>query len=255
MTISAFDSNSISTLFSSLSTSRSSSSNTFNFGIDLSTYSMIKSGSYFKLMKAYYSTDGASGSSVLSPASTSTAKDSTKTLASIENAAEDLTESAEALYKTGTKSLFNKTTTTGEDGKTTSGYDTDAIYNAVSAFVSDYNSLVSAAGKSETTNIANAAAAMVNTTKINSSLLSSVGISFDSKDYTLSIDEEKFKSADMSVVKSLFNGTGSYGYSVAVKASMIDSYAQMESSKSNTYNYSGNFTYNYSTGELYNTTV
>jgi hypothetical protein len=251
--ISAFDSSSISTLFSSLSSRNSSSSSSANFGVDLSTYSLIKSGSYFKLMQSYYSTDEGKSSAIKS--STSTSKDSTKTLASIENASDDLTESAEALYKTGTKSLFNKKSVTGEDGKTTEGYDTDAIYKAVNSFVSDYNSLVSAAGKTETTKIANAAAAMVNATSKNSSLLDSVGISINSKDYTLSIDEDAFKKADMSTVKSLFNGTGSYAYSVAVKSSMIGSYAEMESAKSNTYGSSGNYTYNYSTGELYSTTT
>jgi hypothetical protein len=251
--ISAYDSNSISTLFSSLSTKSSSSSSSANFGVDLSTYSLIKSGSYFKLMQAYYSTDDSKSSSIVS--STSTSKDSTKTLASIENASEDLTDSAEALYKTGTSSLFSKKSIKGEDGTTTQGYDTDAIYKAVNSFVSDYNTLVSATGKSETTKISNAAAAMVNATSSNASLLKSVGISVSSTDYTLSIDEDTFKKADMSTVKSLFNGTGSYAYSVAVKSSMIDSYAQLESSKSNTYSSSGNYTYNYSTGELYSTTT
>lgn len=247
MTISAYDSSSISTLFSSLSSSSSSSSSTLNFGVDLGTYGLLKSGTYYKMMQAYFST----GSTITS---TSTSSDTTKTLASIESAADDLSESAEALYTTGSKSLFTKVTTTDEDGNTTTGYDTDSIYDAVSSFVSDYNSLISAAGKSETTSIANAAAALVNMTKTNSSLLSSVGITINS-DYTLSIDEDTFKSADMSTVKSLFNGTGSYGYSVAVKASMINSYAQIQSSKSNTYNSSGSYTYNYSTGELYSTTT
>ncbi len=248
MTISAYDSSSISTLFSSLSTSSSSSTGSINFGIDLSTYGLLKSGTYYKMMQAYYDTTGTSSTS------TSTASDSTKTLTSIESAAEDLSDSAEALYKTGSSSLFNKVTTTDDDGNTTTDYDVDSIYDAISSFVSDYNSLISSVSKSETTTIANAGAAMVNMTSINSSLLNSIGITINS-DYTLSIDEDTFKDADMSTVKSLFNGTGSYGYSVAVKASMINSYAQIESSKSNTYTSSGSYTYNYTTGELYSTTT
>ena len=251
--IQAFDSNSISTLFSGLGTRNTSSTGNMNLGVDLSTYSLIKSGSYFKLMQAYYSTDEGKSSSIVS--STSTSKDSVKTLASIENASEDLGESAEKLYKTGSKSVFNKKSVTGEDGKTTQEYDKDAIYKAVDSFVSDYNSLVKAASKSETSRIANAAAAMVNATSKNSSLLKEIGISINSEDYTLSVDEKAFKEADMNTVKSVFNGNGSYGYSVAVKASMINSYAEMESAKSNTYTNTGNFTYNYSTGELYNTTT
>ena len=75
----------------------------------------------------------------------------------------------------------------------------------------------------------------------------------DSEDYTLSIDKDAFMKADSSVVSTLFQGTGSFAYATAVKASMINSYANIESSKSNTYNSQGNYTYNYNTGELYNT--
>ena len=244
--ISSFNAN----MFSSFGTNNTGGAST-NFGINLSDYGLIKRGSYYKMMKAYYETDASGSSSKNSIRSTSTSKDTTKTIAAVKNAGEDLAKSAETLYKSGQKSVFNKTTTE-KDGKKTESYDTDKIYDAVKQFVSDYNTMVSAAGKSNTTSIARTGASMVNNTRANASKLAELGITIDSEDYTLSIDEEKFKKADMSVAKTLFNGRGSYGYSTAVSASMLKSYAETESNKANTYGANGSFTYNYSTGELYN---
>lgn len=249
--ISGYDSSSISTLFSSLNTgNRTSSGYGMNFGVNLSDYGLIKNGSYQKMMKAYYETDGAKKQGI---ASTATSKDGVKTLSAIESSASDLKESAAKLYTSGSKSPFRKTNMTSEDGTTTQGYDTEAIYKAVSAFVSDYNSVISSTGKSNTTSIANSAASMVNYTKVNEKMLSQIGITVDSSDYTMKLNEDTFKKADMNTVKSLFNGNGSFGYAVGVKASMIESYAKNESTKANTYSNKGSYTYNYSTGELYNT--
>ena len=54
----------------------------------------------------------------------------------------------------------------------------------------------------------------------------------------------------MNTVKSLFNSTGSYGYSVSAQASMIDYAAERESSKANTYTVSGTYSNAYSTGSI-----
>jgi flagellar capping protein FliD len=91
---------------------------------------------------------------------------------------------------------------------------------------------------------------MKNLTKTNADALSEIGISVDSKSGTLSIDEDTFKSADTAKIKSLFNGTGSYAYGVATQSSMIDSYAQYEATKSNTYTGLGTYTTTYSAGDL-----
>ena len=71
----------------------------------------------------------------------------------------------------------------------------------------------------------------------------------------MKIDKDAFEKADMNKVKTLFQGTGSYAYSIESKSSMVNMYAKNEASKSNTYGASGGYTYNYSTGELYNTTT
>ena len=258
-TISAYDSASIGVLFSSLNNSSNSSVSSMGslttdiLGINYSDYATIKNGSYFKLMKAYYGMD-ASDAVKDAVSTTTTSKDDTKTLARIESSATDMKESADALLEKGTESLFKTKTVTGEDGKTTTAYDTDAIYKAVSKFVDDYNSLVSNASDSETSNISGAAERLIRMTDNNEKMLATVGITIN-EDNELEIDKETFLKADMQTVKGLFQDRGSYGYQVSTQASMINYYAENEASKSNTYGSSGTYTYNYNTGSLYNETI
>ena len=241
-TISGYDSSSIGVLFSSLNSGSTKTSAMFGtsdlLGISYSDYATIQNGSYTKLMKAYYTKEASGDSSSSSvSATTSTSKDSSKTLANIESAAEDLKKASETLRTNGDKSLFTKKQTTDKDGKVSYEYDTDKIYKAVSDFVDSYNKK-----------------SMVNLTKANSNMLSSVGITIGT-DNKLSVDETAFKKADMNTVKSLFHTTGGFGYQTSVQAGMIESYAKSEAEKANTYNKSGLYTYNYTTGEIYNTTT
>lgn len=253
--ISNYDSNSIHTLFSGLSNG-SRTLNSGLLGINIADYSAIRTGSYFKLMKAYYGGNDSASKIVETnkKTSTSTAKDDTKTLAKIEDAAEELKGASDALLDKTKKSVFNKVTTTDAKGNTTTDYDKDAIYKKVSAFVDSYNNLLKKSEDSNTNGILNAVSSMVRTTDSNEKLLSKVGITVGA-DNKLSIDEDTFKKTDMSLVKSLFNGNGSYGYQVSAKASLADYYAEREASKGNTYGNTGTYTYNYNTGEIYNTTT
>lgn len=251
-TISGYDSSSISVLFSSLNNSKTGSSTTDLLGISYSDYATIRSGSYYKLMKAYYSTNASEqvSSVVSNKTTTSTSKDDTKTIARIESASADMKSSADALLETGSKSLFKTERVTDENGKVTEQYNTDEIYKAVKQFVSDYNSLVEEASDSNTSNISGAAERLVSMTDTNAKMLASVGITID-EDNQLKIDEDTFKAADMSTVKGIFNERGGYGYQVSAQASMINYYAENEAAKSNTYTSSGTYTYNYNTGSLY----
>lgn len=255
-TISGYDSASIGVLFSSLNQSSSSSllSGTSDIlGINYVDYATIRSGSYFKLLNAYYSKTDTSDE-VKSVLSTSTSKDDTKTLARIESAAGEMKKSAEALLTSGSKSVFEKVTTKDEDGVTKTDYDTDAIYKAVKSFVDDYNEVLDQTEDSNTTSILRAAKKMVNYTSANERLLNKIGITIG-KDNQLEIDEKTFKKADMNTVKELFGTRGSYGYQIDVQASLMESYAKSEAAKSNTYGRNGVYTYNYNTGELYNSVV
>lgn len=254
--ISAYDSASIGVLFSSLNggNNRSFSMGGSDLlGINYSDYASIRSGSYFKLLDAYYG-KGREIKGVTEKLSTSTSKDDTKTLAKIEDRAGDMREASDALRTKGSKSPFEKVSVTDERGVTSKEYDTDKIYKAVDKFVKDYNSLLEEAGDSDTASIRRAAKRMTNDTRANEKMLSQLGITVDA-DQKLSIDEKTFKKSDMEKVKALFQGQGSYGYQIGSQASMIESFAKNEASKANTYGRSGAYTYNYNTGEMYQSSI
>lgn len=247
MKISGYDSSSISTLFSSIG---GNSGGTDLLGINYSDYATIRNGSYFKLMKSYYDLDSNksskssdSSTSSVSKTSSATSKDSAKTLANIEESAQSLTSTAKELYTRSNNKVFAK--------DSAGNYDTDKIYSKLSDFVENYNSLLTDAGKSDVTRITNSLTSMKNATTKNESALSEIGISVDSKNGTLSIDKDTFMNADMSKVQALFQGTGSYAYGVATQSSMIDSYAQTEAAKANTYGSSGAYNYNFNSGSIF----
>ena len=249
--LSMYDSSSVSTLFSSLGSSKSTGSGLF--GINLSEYASIRSGSYGKLMRSYFSMDSTKGTSKSDDSTkntiedlattTSTSKDSTKTLAAIESDAKELTDSAKALYTRSNNKVFTK-----DSG---GSYDTDKIYKAVKRFADDYNSMLDTAGKSSTNRISRSVSSMKNETSYNEKPLKEIGITVDEKTGRLSVDETTFKSADTEKIKNLFNGTGSYAYSVATKAAMTESYAKSEAAKSNTYTKNGTYNYNYNSGNIF----
>ena len=244
----------VSTLFSGLNSGRTSG--TSGLSSVLSDYGAIRNGSYGKLLKAYYNNVDNSAvksayNSAVKNSNTSTAADSSATIKELQSTTDDLTSSAKDLYTTGSKSVFNKKSVTDENGQTTQQYDTDAIYKSVKGFVDDYNSVIDAADKSADSKVQNSVMGMMNYTKMESNMLGKLGITIGS-DYQMSIDENAFKKADMSVAKSLFNGTGSYAYTIASKSAMTNSYADMEAARANTYNKYGSYGSTYNSGSIYN---
>ena len=238
-------------LFQSMTTSRGNSLGNLNF---LSDYASIKNGSYGKLMKAYYAKDAADKTASegkdteTKKNSISTAADSAKTLSEIEKAADTMKESADSLLVKGSKSVFRKK---NEKATVSEEYDTDAIYKAVSGFVTDYNDLLSKTSAASSKNLQSKADTLAAVTSANAKLLSRVGITVNS-DRSLSLDEEAFKKSDMGTVKNLFGTTGAYGYKVSAQASMIDYTAAKESTKSNTYTANGTYSNVYSAGNILN---
>lgn len=222
----SYDSSSINTLLSSLGTSSSSSSTSSysgTFGINLSDYASIKNGSYSKLMKSYYELDETKESKKTN--SKNDTDDTDATIKTIKNTASDLKESAQALY--GSKSLFEK----DADGE----YDMEALYKKVSAFIEDYNETIEAVGSAETDSIAKAGANMVNATTNYVDMFAKLGISVSGSDYTLSIDKEDFMEANISDIKSMFSGVGSFAYQIGAKASRIYSMVEDKVSGVGTY--------------------
>lgn len=238
-------------LFQSMTTSRGNSLGNLNF---LSDYASIKNGSYGKLMKAYYAKDAADKTASegkdteAKKNSISTAADSAKTLSEIEKAADAMKESADSLLVKGSKSVFRKK---NEKATVSEEYDTDAIYKAVSGFVTDYNDLLSKTSAASSKNLQSKADTLAAVTSANAKLLSRVGITVNS-DSSLSLDEEVFKKSDMGMVKNLFGTTGAYGYKVSAQASMIDYTAAKESTRSNTYTANGTYSNVYSAGNILN---
>lgn len=248
--ISSYDSSSISSLFASFGNNNNTAS-TSPMGLDFSTYSSIRNGSYKKLLTAYYAkadktTEDDSDST---DKTNSTSSKQKVNATSVRDEAAALKDSVDALNK---KELWEKKEVKNEDGSTVKKYDTDAIYKAVSSFVEEYNTLIDGTGNSSDNRVLRTAASMVSFTKANKDMLSRIGISIN-KNNKLEIDEEKFKKTDVAMVKSAFNGAGSYGRSVAGSASMIYGSAVSQLAKmASTSLYSNDGTFSYMTGSNYN---
>ena len=234
--------NDYSFLFGSLGSSGTSgSANGLNF---LSDYTAIKNGSYGKLMKAYYSPEPSKEISSLTQSKktltkVSTAADDTETLADIQSTTDSLKESADVLRANGKNSLF-------KDGEVN-----DKLYSAVSKFVDNYNSVLSASDKVNSTSILNRVTNLTTATSANKNMLEKVGITIN-EDNSLSIDKDTFMKADFNTVKNLFNGNGSYGYRVSAQASFINFSASNEAAKANTYTNNGTYGNAYNSGNLFN---
>ena len=197
-------------LFSSFSNSSSNSSS----GLDslssiLSDYSSIKNGSYGKLLKAYYGTNSGSSVDALVEDKTASADDAA-TITKLKSSASDLKAASEELMKTEN--------------------DPEKMYKAVSDFAEKYNTMVKSAAESNNQKVLTTAANMTTSTVSNRNLLEKIGVKIND-DNTLSVDEEKFKAADMSTVKTLFGTNGSYAYGIATKASFIEMYAKSDAQK------------------------
>lgn len=235
MRVSGLDSAGIGTLFSSLSTSSNSTSMFGNTTSMLGDYYSIRSGSYHKLLRAYYQENS---SKVDSTKQDDTTKEDTKVntekrqMTEMKQEAAALSESADELLERGTNSLFKKTQQTDEKGQTSYQYNTDAIYNAVKNFVDAYNDVLESGQSSNVNSIVNNTSNMMSATASNSSLLKNIGITID-KEHKLSIDKETFQKSDMAVVQSLFNTQGGYGYQISVKAQMIGNAADLRLSNGN----------------------
>lgn len=172
----------------------------------LADYASIKNGSYGKMMKSYYSKmkeEGAEGSSK---------SDSKKKAADPASAS-----AARKFYETAS----------GMNGLNYSADNMDELYDKVSAFVKDYNSLIKSASKSESSEVKDQADALNDYTYQNYKLFAKIGITMNS-DRTLSIDEDTFRkvnektgATNVPTMMTLFKGLGSFADKSADRASKI----------------------------------
>ena len=225
LTINSFGNNSIYSLFGGNS---SSGVNSMFGGLEgsLTSLSQIKSGSYGKLVKSYYSKYDNDGN--LKSDTSKKSKIADSNLSEIRNDSSDLSKATDKLLAKGKNSIWNQVESTDDEGNVTKDSDKDKIYSAIKGFADAYNKLVDSGQKSESTGILSQVAAMVTTSAKTAQTLGKAGITIDNKNH-LNVDEDFLKNkANMTYVKDLFNGTGSYAYQVATKSSMANSYAGNE---------------------------
>ena len=200
----------------------------------LGDYASLKNGSAAKLYKAYYAKEDANSKEAKNSISTTEKNAYT----SIKSAAEGLSE---AVDKLSSKSLYEKGEfkKTGKDGsQTDSEYDFDKIYDAVSDFIKNYNTMVKNGTSEDLSGLNNVTVRMLKNTKTNSGALESIGISVGN-DGTLSINRDKFNSSEISTIKSLFSGSGSFADSTASRAGIVKNTAVNKLSVSKVYNAEG----------------
>ena len=233
-------------LFNSMPGAGSVNNNSYSFlsggSSLLGDYSMIKSGVYKKLLTAYYqkssSDSDTSESDKSSSVKSKSVNDAEKAkLISVKSGADDLQEAAGAL----SKSSLYRSTGKDKDGKDI--YDMDGIIDSVKKFVSAYNSYLDASSDVDSTSILSKTLSMVKATASNKNLLKDIGITIGA-DNKLVLDEEKFSSASMSKISSLFKGSGSYAGTIAQRASegsRLANSAALTSGTGSFYTYSGNY--------------
>lgn len=178
----------------------------YNSSFNLNDYSLIKSGSYKKLMKAYYAKPEASKDKTTNSNNTVVNKLSESTdktgLTKMKAEADSLNKSAAEL----TSENLWKADTKKED-----------VVNAVKDFANSYNNVVDQSSKVKSNDISNNMRWMTSMSNTMSKALGSIGITVGA-DNKLSVDEEKLGSADMKAVKSMFEGERSYGGQIEAKA-------------------------------------
>ena len=235
----------------SLFSNTSQNNNNMNLYSALSDYSVIKSGAYRKLVKA---TIEETGNKTLKNKFKKLNSDSTsaeaKQYTQIKSAADTLSKSATALVTKGTKSLFlakeSKKTDESTGAETTvKEYDRKAIQDAISSFVKEYNNTLDIASESENTTILKNTLSLTKQTKAYSKSLEKIGININ-EDNTLSIDEEKLNSADITSVKSLFNDSQSFAAKTLVKSNQIGQNAVKAATNTSIYSKKGTYSsFNY----------
>ncbi len=212
-----------------LGSSSSISSGSFFSASNLGDWGMIRSGTYNKLMKSYVSqigetdTDFSTGSTKktsdafknsvsekleklrgeVAGVPVSGAKDASgmtaddKVISSIKSAAGGLRDSAAALAEMD----FEESTK-------------EELYEGVKKMADSYNSVITGAAKTNLASISQSVSWMTNDTKARSAQLAKVGITIG-EDNQITVDKDKFEKANLSDVRTLFEGSSSLNGRIA----------------------------------------
>ena len=120
---------------------------------------------------------------------------------------------------------------------------TNELYKSAKNLVDGYNDIVSQAKNSTATIVGTRATAMKNDAAGNKDALSEIGITYNSKNGTLSIDEKMFKAADKNKVKNLLGRDSSFGQRIRSNSTLIQSVAATAVRNSTTSAYGRNGLY------------
>lgn len=161
----------------------------------LGDYAMIQSGAYKKLLNAYYD-ENRKTENTGSTEDTAEQKAEKTALMTIKTAASDLRDAATAL---------SAAEGTGEER-----------LEKAKSFVKAYNALLDSTEDVENTKVLQKTLWMISDMKVNDGLLADAGITIGA-DNKLTLNEEKFKSADKSVLDTLLSGRSSLMGKVANK--------------------------------------
>ncbi len=217
----------------------SGSNNLFSLASEMS---MIKSGSYKKLLKAHYSGDSSKTSGSTSSSKRNDNPDyildklirdkmNPKVSEEAQQANSNLTTGLSYL-KSSVSTLQNANTYKDTENGSSAA---DKVVSAMKSYVNDYNTTVTAAKKSTLSNKTGYVANMMSTTAAYADQLSELGISIQ-RNGTLQLDEKKLKSADLSKVQDLFSADNvmSYGSKISSRVRFAGSVSGSASSSTET---------------------
>lgn len=132
-----------------------------------------------------------------------------------------------------------------KDGNETDKYDIDKIFATAKSFVNNYNNMFDLAKSSSNSGVLANLSYISEKTERNADTLQQFGISVDEKG-RMTIDEDTFKTSDMSKVQEFFKD---YGSSIATNASLVNYYVTTQANATN--GYTANGTYNVQGNSLY----
>ncbi len=234
---------------------QSQNSSMFN-AFSFSDYNSIRNGSYGKLLKSYYAQNKANVPSVSANKTAAATKrqeiseaaknkdplrfkksyvsQSTAYSKNSKNVFSDLTSLTKSTSAVQNSDLYELKTQTTKDANgvetTKPGFDMDGIYNAVKNFAKDYNSLLTDSAENQKNwNFSTALNSMKKITADNSDALAKVGVSVGI-DGSLTVSDEKMKTATAEDFKSVFSGKGSYADQVDDTYKGINSAAVLSAS-------------------------
>lgn len=213
-TTNSWQNNTLSSLFGSSTSSTSSGI----LGIDFSSYSSIKNGSYYKLLKNYYSSNASVDSN---------SEDVKAYQAKVDQMAN---VSADLSYSLNELMHADFSEEKRED-----------LLEDVEKFIEDYNNTVSKAADSDSKSVLQKAKWMTNMTKQYANVLSDIGITVGSDD-KLKLDTETFNAADSDTLRDVFGtNPNSYANKVLYKAEQLYSLSKTYGSSATAYTSAGTY--------------